>query len=102
MPEPDLLWKHVQDGQEAEAVLQNPVFKQVAEELQKRFATDFKGDDEVKALEARREVRVFEALLGKILRIQERGVKAAASLEELKQRDKEGLPTDANSLGGIA
>ena len=90
------------EGEDAEAVLLNPVFKKVAEDYNKELLKAFKGDDLEAAMVAREEARVLERILTRLVSIQGKGERAAAALEELKQRKKKGLPIDANALGGIA
>jgi len=96
------LQKQLEDGQRANEVLENPVFKAMAEEIRSDFARAFKGDDEDKALEARREIRVFEAFLTKLVRKNQKGLEAAKKLDKLNQRKHEGLSTNINDVQGIA
>ena len=102
MPDETLLLKQLTEGEAAKAVLENPVFRRVAEDLRKECFKAFKGSDDDKAMEARREIRVFETFLTKFIVTQRKGEEAAKVLETLKERNKEGKRIDANALGGIA
>ncbi len=102
MTDENKLRKQIEDGQHAENVLENPVFKAIGEEIAKDFARDFKGDDIDKAMEARLQIRVFEALLSKLVNTQKRGKTAAMDLNARQERKNQGLPTDINSMQGIA
>ena len=96
------LQKIVEDGQHAEAVLENPLFKRLAEEMRKDCFDKFKGGDETAALEARREIRVFEDFLTKFAVAHKRGMDAANKQRDLAQRQSDGLPIDINNVQGIA
>ena len=102
MTDENKLRKQIEDGQHAENVLENPVFKAVGEEIAKEYARVFKGDDLDKAMEARQQIRVFETLLGKLVNVQKRGKTASLDLKARKEREEQGLPTDISSLRGIA
>ncbi len=102
MTEIGLLQKQVEDGRQAEILLENAVFKEAAEKLRENFAKAFKGDDEDKALEARRQIRVFEAFLTEIVAIQRRGITAGKEIRKLQRRKDEGLSMDINDMKGIA
>ena len=96
------LQKQVEDGRQAEILLENPVFKEAAEKVRANFAKAFKGDDEDKALEARRQIRVFEAFLTEIVAVQRRGITAGKEMRKFQQRQNEGLSTEINDMKGIA
>ena len=96
------LRKQIEDGQHAENILENPVFKAIGEDIAKEFAQQFKGDDLDKALAAREQIRVFETLLTKLSAVKMRGVTASLDLKARKERKEQGLPTDRSSMRGIA
>ncbi len=102
MTEIGFLQRQADRGQQADNLLENPVFKEVAEKIREDFAKAFKGDDEDKALEARRQIRVFETLLTEITAVRGQGVVAMQKLREIQRRKKEGLSTDINDMKGIA
>ena len=94
--------KQFENGQRAREILEDPVFRSVVEDIQKEFMKAFKEADDDKALEERRKVQALEEILGKLSYIVKRGDEAQKILQKLKNRRNEGLPIDANSMGGIA
>lgn len=95
------LQRYFRDGQEAEAVLENRIFKAQARALEKEYSAAFKGDDLDAALEARRKAQVFEDFLTKLAIIHKRGIQAGKDLENLKQRRHQGLSLVVNDMQGI-
>ena len=97
----DALQRHIKDGQEASAVLENRIFKAQARAQTKEYHAAFKGEDLDKALEARRKAQVFESFLTKLVIIQRRGEKAGKDLKKLRSRKREGLSIVVNDMQGI-
>ena len=96
------LLQQIETGRLAQDVLDNPVFKSVAEQIREDFNRAFRGDDEDEALKVRREARAFEKILTKLAMLKDKGDAADSSLRELKRRERAGEPTDLNSMHGIA
>ncbi len=92
----------MEQGDLATVVLENPVFRKVAEELNRDYGKAFKGDDMEAALKARDEARALESLLTKLKKVQDKGVQAANELQQQRDRRELGLPNDATMVNGIA
>ena len=92
----------MEQGDFATVVLENPVFRKVADEVNRDYGKAFKGDDMEAALKARDEARALESLLTRLHRVQTKGRQAAKDLEELRERRETGLPTEAHMINGIA
>ena len=92
----------MEQGDLASLVLDNAVFRKVADELNRDYGKAFKGDDMEAALKARDEARALESLLTKLTRVQSKGQRAAEQLQELRDRKEAGLPIDATALNGVA
>lgn len=102
MTDVTLLQKKVARGQDAEAILQAPLFKEVGESCRNQWFKDFSGDDEEKAAAARQEVRAFEKFLTKLVKIHKEGIAAQKQIREIQRRSEEGLSQDSNDMQGIA
>ena len=81
-----LLRKNVEKGQEAKNILESEVFREVGGSINKEFQSAFKGDDEEKAWEARREARTFEKILGRFHRLAQKGDQSQKKLNELRDK----------------
>ena len=92
----------MEQGDMATVVLENPVFRKVAEELNRDYGKAFKGDDMEAALKARDEARALERLLTKLKKVQDKGAQAARDLQDQRDRRELGLPNDATMVNGIA
>ena len=100
------LRNQVEDGRQATIVLENVIFRRVAEQIRTELYEAFKGEDDEKALDARTKKKVFEELLNTFLRIQVRGKRATDSLKAMeseRELERQGeKPKDFNEIQGIA
>ena len=77
-------------GRMAGQVLDNDAFRHVCGEVQTDMRKAFMGDDDAKAMEARREAKALEAILSKLTRLRERGsVIEKQEKEARNKRDRE-------------
>ncbi len=102
MTDVTLLQKKINRGKEAEALMDNALFKEMGEALRRDCFKAFKGDDENKAMEARVQIRALEAFLGKFDRIRKDGLSAFKQIQDIQRREKEGLSIETNDMQGIA
>ncbi len=96
------LQEKIERGQQAEEILRNPAWIAAGEEISRQFQATFKGDDLDAAMAARQDARSFEAFLSKFIRWQKEGQSAYKQVQELKNREAEGLSMDFNDIQGIA
>lgn len=84
------LRQRAEDGIKAKAVIENEVFRAVAEDYQKDLLKAFKGTDDIEvALEARRKVLVFEEILARLLTIAQQGDHAQGELAQMVARQEQ-------------
>ena len=80
------LRQRIEDGIRAKAVLENEIFKKVAEEYRQELFEAFKDGTDEEALDRRREALVLGRLLYKVAQFAKRGDEAQKDLEVLRAK----------------
>ena len=81
------LRRDVEAGLEAQAVLENKTFEEITKEILKDFQDKFIGEDHRKAWEARRQVLVFNEIIGKLRFKVGRGQEAQKQLNNMRDTE---------------